>query len=69
LSTPSGEAQVEVIQEALHHAQLSPNDISFVESAGNGAPLGDSIEMESILKVSVFHFYLFFGQKSWYFLE
>lgn len=52
ITTPSGDSQVEVIQDALRAAQLSPLDISFIEAHGTGTPLGDPIEIESILKVS-----------------
>jgi acyl transferase domain-containing protein len=51
IDIPNGEAQIEVICDALRSARLSPNDISFMEAHGSGTPLGDSIEMEAILKV------------------
>jgi phthiocerol/phenolphthiocerol synthesis type-I polyketide synthase C len=52
IATPNGDAQVRVIQDALRSAQLSPTDISFFEAHGTGTPLGDPIEIESIIKVS-----------------
>jgi acyl transferase domain-containing protein len=52
ITTPSGDAQVELIQTALHSAQLSPTDIGFVEAQGTATPLGDAVEIESLLKVS-----------------
>ncbi len=51
ITTPNGDSQVSVIQDALHAAQLSPNDVSYLEAHGTGTPLGDPIEVESILRV------------------
>eukprot|EP00026_Physarum_polycephalum_P000037 Phypoly_transcript_00037.p1 GENE.Phypoly_transcript_00037~~Phypoly_transcript_00037.p1 ORF type:complete len:2892 (+),score=358.65 Phypoly_transcript_00037:827-8677(+) len=50
ISTPSSDAQVAVIEDALRAAQLSPNDITFLEAHGTGTPLGDPIEMEAIIQ-------------------
>eukprot|EP00026_Physarum_polycephalum_P000079 Phypoly_transcript_00079.p1 GENE.Phypoly_transcript_00079~~Phypoly_transcript_00079.p1 ORF type:complete len:2407 (+),score=359.49 Phypoly_transcript_00079:447-7223(+) len=47
---PNGEAQVASIRDALQVAQLSPVDIQYVEAHGSGTPIGDVIEMESILQ-------------------
>jgi acyl transferase domain-containing protein len=61
ITTPSGDAQVELIQTALRSAQLSPNDIGFVEAQGTATPLGDAIEIESLMKVSIkSHLFFFF---------
>ena len=50
-TAPSGEAQVELMQEALQKAHLSPADIDYIEAHGTGTSLGDPIEMRSIAHV------------------
>lgn len=51
IAAPSGDSQVSLIRDALNVAKLSPNDISYVEVHGSATPLGDAIEIESIIKV------------------
>ena len=51
LSAPNGEAQRQVITQALKNASIDSKDIDYIESHGTGTPLGDPIEMESIKEV------------------
>jgi len=50
-TTPSMESQARVVTEALALANVSPETISCVEAHGSGTPLGDTIEVESLVKV------------------
>lgn len=50
-STPNPAAQVAVAQQALSNAGLSAADISYIETAANGAELGDMIEFNALNKV------------------
>lgn len=45
LSAPNGAAQEMVIREALENAQVSANQIQYVETHGTGTSLGDPIEV------------------------
>ena len=47
-TAPSAEGQADVISRALHDAQISPSDISYVETHGTATPLGDPIEIEGL---------------------
>lgn len=51
LTTPSQQAQAELITTALKKADLTPDDISYIEMHGTGTSLGDPIEVEGIKKV------------------
>ncbi|MBF0287235.1 MAG: amino acid adenylation domain-containing protein [SAR324 cluster bacterium] len=51
LTAPNGIAQQKVITQALKNAQLSPEDVSYIEAHGTGTPLGDPIEIHSLAKV------------------
>lgn len=51
LTTPSQQAQAELISTALKKADLTPDDISYFEMHGTGTSLGDPIEVEGIKKV------------------
>ncbi|MBS1518088.1 MAG: SDR family NAD(P)-dependent oxidoreductase [Bacteroidetes bacterium] len=51
LTAPNGPSQEEVIRKALSNANLKPDDISYIETHGTGTPLGDPIEVNSIVKV------------------
>ena len=51
LTAPNGQAQEELIREALENAQVNPSEMSYVEAHGTGTPLGDPIEMQSLGKV------------------
>ncbi|WP_083949991.1 type I polyketide synthase [Herbidospora yilanensis] len=49
LTAPSGQAQRDVIRQALADARLSAADVEVVEAHGTGTRLGDPIEAESII--------------------
>lgn len=48
LTAPSVTAQCAVIREALRHAQIAPEQVSYVETHGTGTALGDPIEIEAL---------------------
>jgi acyl transferase domain-containing protein/acyl carrier protein len=48
LTVPSGPAQEAVVRSALADAQLSPDDVDYVETHGTGTSLGDPIEVEAL---------------------
>ncbi|MCI2286154.1 polyketide synthase [Colwellia sp. MSW7] len=50
-TAPSVEGQVAVIEEALAHAEVSPDDIDYIEAHGTGTDLGDMIELTALEKV------------------
>ncbi len=47
---PSVDGQVGAITEALALADISPTDISYVETHGTGTPVGDPIEVAALTK-------------------
>lgn len=47
LTAPNPKAQEKVIRQALERAQLSANDVSYLEAHGTGTELGDPIEMRA----------------------
>ncbi|MFJ9113880.1 type I polyketide synthase, partial [Streptomyces sp. NPDC102283] len=49
LTAPSGPAQERVIQQALHNAGLTHDDVDAVEAHGTGTRLGDPIEAQALL--------------------
>lgn len=51
LSAPNVTSQVAVLTEALAAAQLSAQDVSYLEAHGTGTTLGDPIECEAIASV------------------
>jgi acyl transferase domain-containing protein/NAD(P)-dependent dehydrogenase (short-subunit alcohol dehydrogenase family)/acyl carrier protein len=51
LTAPNGLAQRDVIRQALDHARVSPDQISYIEAHGTGTPLGDPIEVEALAEV------------------
>jgi acyl transferase domain-containing protein len=48
LTAPSGPAQQEVIHQALAAAELSPEQVSYIEAHGTGTLLGDPIEVQAL---------------------
>ena len=51
LTAPNGLAQQDVIRTALKQAQVTPDQISYIEAHGTGTPLGDPIEIASLRAV------------------
>ena len=47
LTVPNGEAQQQVIADALRWAGVEPADVDYVETHGTGTPVGDPIEAEA----------------------
>ncbi len=50
-TAPGLNGQAEVIAEALGHADVEPETISYIEAHGTGTKLGDSIELAALLRV------------------
>ena len=50
LTSPNAEAQKDLIISALRAAQVSAEDISYIEAHGTGTKLGDPIEIDGISK-------------------
>ncbi|MET7771700.1 SDR family NAD(P)-dependent oxidoreductase [Nocardia sp. NPDC005366] len=51
LTVPSGTAQAAVIAEALRAGGVAADSVGYVEAHGTGTPLGDPIELSSLLSV------------------
>ncbi|AJC59432.1 type I polyketide synthase [Streptomyces sp. 769] len=49
LTAPSGQAQQQVIRQALDDARLSAAEVDAVEAHGTGTPTGDPVEAEALL--------------------
>lgn len=47
-AAPSLQGQQEVIAEALELAELSPDDLTYIEAHGTGTVLGDAIEIKAL---------------------
>ncbi|MFH2053343.1 MAG: amino acid adenylation domain-containing protein [bacterium] len=47
-SAPSGDGQVEVIQEAMRVAGVHPHDVGYVEAHGTATSLGDQVELQAL---------------------
>ncbi|MEB3959087.1 SDR family NAD(P)-dependent oxidoreductase, partial [Streptomyces kunmingensis] len=48
LTVPSRPAQAEVLRRAYAAAQVSPNDVQYVELHGTGTPVGDPVEAAAL---------------------
>lgn len=48
LTVPNGQAQTDLIQQALDQAGVEPSQVSYVEAHGTGTALGDPIELKAI---------------------
>ena len=51
LTAPNGLSQQSVIRQALANAQVTPDQISYIEAHGTGTSLGDPIEVNSLKTV------------------
>ena len=51
LVAPNGEAQAEVIRQALRRAGVTPGQIGYIEAHGTGTVLGDPIELSALKSV------------------
>ncbi len=47
-TVPNPKAQSDLIQEALHRANVSAEDLSYIECHGTGTSLGDPIEIQGL---------------------
>lgn len=50
LTYPNPNAQAEVIVNAFRQAEVSPEDINYIEAHGTGTPKGDPIEMQGLMQ-------------------
>jgi len=55
---PSYEGEVRVIQNALRHANLSANEIDYINPHGTGSVIGDEIELAAIRDCQLSHAYI-----------
>lgn len=51
LTAPNGQAQRELMEEALRQAGVRPEDVQYVEAHGSGTALGDPIEVQALGEV------------------
>jgi 3-oxoacyl-(acyl-carrier-protein) synthase/malonyl CoA-acyl carrier protein transacylase/phosphopantetheinyl transferase len=49
--SPSVKGQVKAIEQALKKAEISANDIGYIEAHGTATPLGDRTELETLKQV------------------
>jgi malonyl-ACP decarboxylase len=55
---PSFEGEVQVIQKALQQANLSPQEIDYINPHGTGSILGDETEIRALLHCQLSHAYI-----------
>ncbi|MEZ4619269.1 MAG: SDR family NAD(P)-dependent oxidoreductase [Caldilineaceae bacterium] len=48
LTVPNKRAQEKLLRQALANAQVTPQEISYIEAHGTGTPLGDPIEVRAL---------------------
>lgn len=51
ITVPDEDAQADVINQALHNASISPDEVSYIEAHGTGTSLGDPIEINALRRV------------------
>lgn len=51
LTAPNGQAQQELFRSVLNRARLQPDEVGYLECHGTGTPLGDPIELSSVVGV------------------
>lgn len=51
ITAPSGQAQVDLLQEVYNKYQIATEDISYIVTHGTGTRLGDSIEINALAEV------------------
>src|SRR5512133_593603 len=51
ITLPNGDAQVRLMQSVWAQADISPDDIGYIEAHGTGTQAGDVIEAHSLGKV------------------
>lgn len=51
LTVPNGQAQRELLANAMQNAGVSPQDVTYIEAHATGTALGDPIEVNAIMEV------------------
>ena len=51
LTAPNGRAQEQLIRSALRDAEITADDLDYLESHGTGTALGDPVEMSAVAAV------------------